>query len=73
MFEPDRTDWSAGKAMFDVAGSRVPSRDASGFEGETIGIQKESFFQSFAPNQNQSTIFQTKNILTRKSHDTSTN
>ena len=32
-----------------------------------------SFFQSFVPNQNQSTIFQTKNILTRKSHDTSTN
>ena len=73
MFEPDRTDWNAGKAMFDVDGSWVPSQDASGFERKTVGIQKGFFFQSLVPNQNQSTIFQTKNILTQKSHDTSTN
>lgn len=52
MFEPDRTDWNAGKAMFDVDGSRVPSQDAYGFERKTVGIQKGSFFQSFVPNQN---------------------
>ena len=72
MFEPNRTDWSIGKAMFDATGGKVAYRNASGFEGKTVEIQRSFFFQSSVPNQNQSTILQTNNILTRKSHDTST-
>ena len=57
-FEPNRTDWSTGKAIFDATGGRVAYQDASCFVRKTIGIKKEFFFQSSVPNQNQSTIFQ---------------
>lgn len=57
-FEPNRTDWSIGKAMFDATGGKVAYRNASGFEGKTVEIQRSFFFQSSVPNQNQSTIFQ---------------
>jgi len=44
-FEPNRTDWSTGKAIFDATGGRVAYQDASCFVRKTIGIKKEFFFQ----------------------------
>ena len=73
MFEPNRTDWSAGKVLFGATGSRSTHRRASSAGKEIAEFAGCSFFLSFVQNQNQSTIFQTNNILTHKSHDTSTN